>query len=293
MHKLEILERIDSLIIKGKLPQAIELLIEHCKSNESTNLNEVKLLSSQFHTIERKENIGLGEFNNEINRIAKAVLSILTEERDAVKIEYDNDLDIGKQIKILEEKIDRITELMIKREGLKDLKIEKEYFWPNLEDTSRNYLYSAELNFYHEDILYDYSSVVIQYSKAIENEFINKILIPYKTYLELLKKSSPEIIIEDRLRPIKVGEISLNKLISEIQVALTKSDKTKESLSNFIDINFSIVNSASLAKELNGISNIRNRAAHIGVITKQEASDFREKILLILRNFLNRPYKIR
>ena len=109
--KKSVLKEIQNLIIKGQLERAISSLIEYCEKGDSGNYEESILLSTQFHIIERKERIGLGEFSQEINRIAQAVLRIvIDEEKKSLPIheEKESSESIDSRLIAIETKVDRL-----------------------------------------------------------------------------------------------------------------------------------------------------------------------------------------
>ena len=146
-----------------------------------------------------------------------------------------------------------------------------------------------------EDLL-DFSSVVIQYAKTLENEFINKVFLPYSNFIQDFGQDE---INEYNGRIMKLMSnfnermISFSDVVNYILWGIKEKSNMKISFMKFIEKRFSIINKEELAKDLEGIKDLRNRAAHVGVITKIEAEDFRNKVLSILKNILNRPYKIK
>ncbi|MCB9036656.1 MAG: hypothetical protein H6557_08565 [Lewinellaceae bacterium] len=296
--KKSVLKEIQNLIIKGQLERAISSLIEYCEKGDSGNYEESILLSTQFHIIERKERIGLGEFSQEINRIAQAVLRIvIDEEKKSLPIheEKESSESIDSRLIAIETKVDKLTELL-KAQWVDPIKLlENEYFWRHLEPGSKNYLYSAEKTLILEDLL-DFSSVVIQYAKTLENEFINKVFLPYSNFIQDFGQDE---INEYNGRIMKLMSnfnermISFSDVVNYILWGIKEKSNMKISFMKFIEKRFSIINKEELAKDLEGIKDLRNRAAHVGVITKIEAEDFRNKVLSILKNILNRPYKIK
>ncbi len=296
--KKNALKEIRDLIIKGQLERAISSLIEYCEKGDSGNYEESILLSTQFHIIERKERIGLGEFSQEINRIAQAILRmVIDEEQKSPSFQEDKDSteNIDRRLLAIETKVDKLTELL-KAQWVDPIKfLENEYFWRHLEPGSKNYLYSAEKTLILEDLL-DFSSVVIQYAKTLENEFINKVYLPYSNFIRDLEQDA---INEYNGRIMKLMSnfndrvISFSDVVNYILWGIKEKSDNKISFMKFIDKRFSIINKEELVKDLEGIKELRNRAAHVGIITKIEAEDFRNKVLSILKNILNRPYEIK
>lgn len=291
------LKEVQDLIAKGRIDKAINLLIEFCEKTRSDNYREAILLSTQFHIIERKERIGLGEFNQEINRIAQAILAIVMEEksRNLASNPDEHRADPMKQMDRLEAKLDQLIELLRNQVEDSIKPLEKEYFWRHLEPSSKNYLYSAEKT-YTLDELFDYSSVVIQYAKTLESEFLNKVFDPYKNHIE---SNDPEEAkhyhaeITNLLLKFKERKLSFSAVIRYIIRGLQEESQSDLSFSDFIEKTFFVINKPELVKDLEGIVELRNRAAHVGIITKLEAEQFRDKVFSILRNILNRPYQIR
>ncbi|MEZ4684542.1 MAG: hypothetical protein R3B47_00290 [Bacteroidia bacterium] len=78
---MNLLQNIEDNISLAKFEQAFTDLKTLCKSNDSENYQQVIILSSQYHHIQQKERIGLGEFNKELNRITFSLLQILAEEK--------------------------------------------------------------------------------------------------------------------------------------------------------------------------------------------------------------------
>lgn len=291
------LEEIQNFIITGRLDKALDLLIEFCRKKNSDSYEEVILLSTQFHILDRKERIGLGEFNQEVNRIAKSILQILMEEKKnqdkrmlAANKEGDSPIKIEDRLSNLELKLDNLIKLIKHNNVEPGADLEKEYFWRNLELSSKNYLYSSERTFYQEN-LFDYSSVVIQYSKTIESEIINKVYIPYEKFIKDLGGNydySPNL----QSGPEK-NTMSFTQMINGFIQGIRDLEESEISLGKFLENRFSIVNKSKLIEDLNDLIETRNRAVHVGVITKMEAETFRNNVLSILKNLLNRPYEIK
>ena len=71
------LQDIEDLISRSRIEEAISKLKEYCKKSGSDNHRKVVILSAQYYGIQKKERIGLGEFNTELNRILQPLMAKL------------------------------------------------------------------------------------------------------------------------------------------------------------------------------------------------------------------------
>lgn len=273
-------ELIEKLLAQAKIEHAIEALLQLCQKNNSENYPDVIVLSAQHNSIQRQERIGLGDFNKELSRIIKALLSILQEEKEAESstIEDAAQKNLGNlETKIirLEEKVDQLLGLISIDSRVGANELTKEYFWRNLEKESKIYLNVAERELGLEEV-FDYSSAIIQYSKVLETEFLNKVLF--------------------KIKGGKIGddsemEYSYGIVIQRIIDGLLSTTHEKV-LNKQIHKVFFIISQEELVNDLKILldSKYRERAAKPNVMTRKEVEDCRELTLRVLINLMNRPY---
>lgn len=283
------IQKIEDLISVARIPEALLELKKLCKAHESENYDTIIVLSAQFNSIQKKERIGLGEFNVELNTIIKAMLSVLAEERQLYPQKSES---ISTQEEVTLEKLDdrltriehKLEKLILATENNPDIDFSDqvhEHYWRHLESESKIYLGAAEKGMSVEGIL-DYSSAIIQYSKVLENEFVNKIFLPLHADSEDHEKGYEKYI-----------SWSFNKILQEIMAGLSEVGKDTE-MNKTLHKTFSIISGEKLKEDLQHLisANYRNRAAHVGILTKKEAADCQELTISILKNLMNRPFKV-
>ena len=75
----EMLNRCRELVRTGKVGQALEVLSDFCRQNDHPALDELLLLSGQWHQIQKNSALGLPIDPTTGNRIATAILILLNE----------------------------------------------------------------------------------------------------------------------------------------------------------------------------------------------------------------------
>ena len=179
---MERTQHIENLIAHARIKEAIQGLLILCKENQSSNYQDAIVLSAQYNNIQRKERLQLGDYNHELSRIIKSLLSILEEEK---KWEANEETDtqpkewpdLEQRLLQLEDKIEHILNILRYENWEQVNELAKQYYWRSLESESKIYLSAAEKEMLMDGIM-DYSSAIIQYSKVLETEFLNKIFLP-------------------------------------------------------------------------------------------------------------------
>ena len=264
-------------IANANIDQAIEALLTLCQNNQSDNYEDVLLLSSKYKIIQRQKRIGLGDFNREFSEIIKSLLSILKEEKKSAgktnaRPAEKTTPDLNARIIQLEEKVDLLLQITRHEHWEKVNDLADQYYWRNLEPESKVYLSAAEKGMLLEGTQ-DYSSVIIQYSKVLENELMNKVILPvWQTDGQEESLSYQDV---------------LTKLIS----ALSGTDAEMPIAKRFREA-FYAISESKLINDLNALLKgaFRHRASHIGIMTRREAEDCRELTSRVLINLMNRPY---
>ena len=276
---MERTQHIENLIAHARIKEAIQGLLILCKENQSSNYQDAIVLSAQYNNIQRKERLQLGDYNHELSRIIKSLLSILEEEK---KWEANEETDtqpkewpdLEQRLLQLEDKIEHILNILRYENWEQVNELAKQYYWRNLEPESKIYLSTAEKGMLIDGIM-DYSSAIIQYLKVLETEFLNKIFLPIEP------KDPQELEIT----------LSHTQILKRIINALLEKDH-EEQVAVMLKKKFHIISAENLGNDLQELLNrsYRNRAAHPGILTQKEAEDCRNFTLNILANLMNRPY---
>lgn len=175
-----------------------------------------------------------------------------------------------------------------------------------LEENSKKFLASAyflkeKLNGIDAD---DYSPFILQYSRAIENEILNKIFLTFYTELELIEEK--EIFLKQEFtnkrsmffakglyknsKTFTLGTmVTILGFIHNPEGNTIKSSKLlqlfREHINSILDLRFIVKENIVILEELT--REYRNKAAHIDKLTLSETENFTFSSSLILTELLN------
>ena len=184
-------EEIRLYLMNGHVKKAFDELYELVREeNLKELLNSVITLSSNYNQIHNNSLLGLGESNNEKNRIILALLNLIDEfEKNAKghkirvgKQERKNEVAI--QIDQLSEKVDYLFQLIEEQNDKKLISFKNSLLWNLLEPESQKLIVSASA-LEKEGNLNTYSKVIENYFCVFENEFNNFFFKEYKIQIEL------------------------------------------------------------------------------------------------------------
>ena len=302
---------------KEQLCDTITKMEQEMKKKLEEGNEFYKMLIKKFEDQDQKIeyiNRNVTSANNKLNYLVDAARKI-TNEISHIKNTSKNS-SLEERIKSIEEKIDSLNEKV-----LFDRQVFEEYLvkaskriekWDKLEDKSKTYLAISEylyssLNRMEEDKV-DYSPVVLQTCRSLENEIKEKLFVNYFWYLsshqerldDIFSDSSGES--EERLLrdlnkflnetkkekiTIKLGLGELSFILEEIQ---SPQSKLIQSLKKFASERF-ILNNIIDKRFLNEIEQIRkqrNNSAHPGgIVNRKIAEIIMEKDADLINVFLN------
>ena len=78
-------EKIQNEISQGNTQKALELLEQYIKETNPNSLKDVSILQSRYHSLKKKESLGItdsNEFNREVKKINNAILNFSEPEID-------------------------------------------------------------------------------------------------------------------------------------------------------------------------------------------------------------------
>ena len=246
---------------------------------------------------------------NVIDQIKKMTEKVLIG-RDEVICEISFLLDLLCDLKNnedfddIEDKINKIYSILDKNihsDSLDELYDTIEENFPDyykLEENSRSFLASSLFlhNKFVKADVDDYSPIVLQYCRVIENEFLNKIFIPFYDNIDDIFDDKDDVIIDamsnDKTKTFSKMLMKNNRKITmgtmEWILNLIKDNKGntlnevdllkgfREHALKVVDENFVSKNMMKSLKDL--IENYRNSAAHVERIHEADYKIFCEKI---------------
>jgi hypothetical protein len=151
--------------------------------------------------------------------------------------------------------------------------------WDAFEPATRTFLTSAEAVFRtrRDDPAFDFSGPAVEYAKAVETE-LNAVLFPrLRRRLEKALVKDREVVADGHRLDLgqRVGHQSLG-----VVVRLLEHDDT---VARALGIAFSAADAGwlrgSASRELRGIAELRNPAAHSASVTLEQAEHVRAKVL--------------
>lgn len=259
---------------------------------------------------------GVSKNTNELNQI-EALTKVVFELRDIIGFQfsklYEQFGEIKKSSKENEEKIEKIYSILDEESNNSNIQkyyehLEIDFKNHNfLEDNSKKFIASAYLleERFEKSGVEDYAPFVLQFSRAIENELLNKIFLTYYPVLEneLLNETN---FLENEFNNnnSKIFAKALYKksekftlgtmviILSFIHSEDGKSLKSSELFKSFRKHILTYVKSDFLIKSnidaLELITNeYRNKAAHVESVNKKESNDFKQEAIKTLNTFLN------
>ena len=185
MKEYDIIESIRLYVMKAQVEKALDELYNFLSQiNQNEKRNELMLLSSQFHEIKKRENLGIGEYLTEKNRIIHALLKLLEslEKKDVIKTQNKSSGD-DATIKLIESKIDFLLHHVEKYDDVLFYGFNNSILWEKLEESSKENLLNA--NIIEKEAKQDnYKAAVSYLMKAIQTEFDCKFFNKLKKGLE-------------------------------------------------------------------------------------------------------------
>jgi hypothetical protein len=299
--------------IKKELEEEKDSVNRLIKSLEESN-REIKYAFEEQNKEIKCINRNVTTANNKLNYLDDEARKTTNEISD-IKNKYKNLLPEEK-IRCIEEKIDSLNENILFDEKCFEEysikasnKIEK---WNKLEDRSKIYLAISEylyfcLNRIKGDNI-DYSPVILQTCRSLENEIKEKIFLNYFWYLSSHQEILEDIygdnytIFEEELLDnlnrfltetqkgkvhIKLGLNELCLILEELQIP---QSKFYHSLKNFITERFILnkIIDKEYLYEIGQICKQRNNSAHSGtVLSKETAEMIMKKNAALINDFLN------
>lgn len=188
------------LIGIAQIEESFEVLIDFVVRIKSVYKNEVIVLYSEYNSLIKKENLGIGEFNDKKNRIILSILKILDsiekEEKNSRSEHLDNG-EIEQKVDLLEKNIDLLLNEIIYTKNKWFISLKNSSHWNNLLPNTIDCLESNNIAL-NDRNLDNYYYVVEKYLKAVKNEFYVKIFHPFRD--KLLSEIGEEKELENELR---------------------------------------------------------------------------------------------
>ncbi|MBK8704110.1 MAG: hypothetical protein IPN33_11170 [Saprospiraceae bacterium] len=180
------MEYLRQFVIDGQLEQALKEMVKIGQQNKFARINDLRALLTNYNTLKRESKLGLGEHSEQTNRIISATFAYI-DEMDAlfagqvtlVETEKTAEERMLEQLQQLTGKVELLLNFMGQMRNPLFENFRRSRLWNLLDGQSRNHLMAA-VALENNDTLDDFSPVVTEYGKALENELLVKIFSPFK-----------------------------------------------------------------------------------------------------------------
>ena len=308
---MKIIQLVRQFIINAETSEALNSLFNYVQPLPNKDrTNEVILLLSDFNELLKKNRKGLGEYNEEKNRINLAVLSILNELEEESEPDDDPAIPvspdvlfagINQKLDLLEGQLQMIHHQM---ERLLDDGMERfqhSAIWKDLEKKTRDHILAA-IAMERDKYLDNYSMVILEMGNALEHELRTKLFQPYKT---LMNEQHPDLNrnvfmdnTDGQLKNVlykyvynEDSNITLNQMVGILSENLEERDKERDREEPFLHFlrflysQYRIMNLSRLMESLTRINDWKiERIAKSFVHTKDESDELKKLVLDVFRS---------
>lgn len=339
-------EKISNPSLAYKMADVISKnLLEFNHKNQSQLISLINQKEEYFLTIGKTKNImqdadsivkGLRQLEKKVEVEGGKIIKKISEEHISTRLEIKNYIEnLEKEInlEIKNKDISDSEKIELIYEHLDKLTIDKKLFneasisantwfvnWNKLDDNTKIFISEAEL--ISKYINKDYSSVVVQYFRAIENQLAKKIFFDFKqkykkeeliSMFENQGENIKDIRLWDRLtRQLKeqltiydspkftfemilfqlsfmpnFSFLAKNKKTNDLKMINRIYNQTKifKELEGHIELNFKKLNDENLFNSFHSLKDLRNGGAHDRVILINEFENFKKEFNEIFFDF--------
>jgi hypothetical protein len=298
------MEYIRRYIINGQVEQALEELVKIGQQHKYAKLNDLRLLLTDYNTLKRESKLGLGEHSESINRINLSTLTYIDEMEvlfagQVALVETDKTAEarILEQLQQLSGKVELLLNFMGQMRNPLFENFRRSRMWNFLDAQSRNHLMAA-VALENNETLDDFSPVVTEYGKALENELNVKIFSPFK---ELFLAQHPKMDRNQYMQQTygdfkqilfaflyKNEKLTLNQMVGMIYEGIHTHKETPDKLFSPRTYFYQFCRLKNAAKYLHALDQLREakliKSARNFVYTRQETEEFKDWVFDVLMN---------
>ncbi|NUQ26136.1 MAG: hypothetical protein HUU34_19470 [Saprospiraceae bacterium] len=298
------MEYIRQLVIHGQLEQGLEELIKIGRENKFAKQNDLLLLLTNYNNLQRESKLGLDDHSAKINGIIRTTFTYIDEMEIAfagvlkpVETDKDTETRILDQLRQLSGKVELLLNFMGQMRNPLFENFRRSRLWNLLDGQSRNHLMTA-VALENNETLDDFSPVVTEYGKALENELNVKIFLPFR---ELFLKDNPKFDRNQYMQSTygdfkqilyaflyKNEKLTLNQMVGMIYEGIHTHNDTPDKLFSPRTYFYQAVRLKNAVKFIQALDQLREakiiKSARNFVYTRQETEEFKDWVFDVLMN---------
>lgn len=298
------MEYIRQFVIDGQLEQALKELVKIGQQNKYARLTDLRVLLTDYNTLKRESKLGLGEHSEQTNRIISATFDYIDEmdvlfagQVNLVETDKTAEALILEQLQQLTGKVELLLNFMGQMRNPLFENFRRSRLWNLLDGQSRNHLMTA-VALENNETLDDFSPVVTEYGKALENELNVKIFLPFR---ELFLKDNPKFDRNQYMQSTygdfkqilyaflyKNEKLTLNQMVGMIYEGIHTHNDTPDKLFSPRTYFYQAVRLKNAVKFIQALDQLREakliKSARNFVYTRQETEEFKDWVFDVLMN---------
>lgn len=298
------MEYIRQFVIDGQLEQALKELVKIGQQNKYARLTDLRVLLTDYNTLKRESKLGLGEHSEQTNRIISATFDYIDEmdvlfagQVNLVETDKTAEALILEQLQQLTGKVELLLNFMGRMRNPLFENFRRSRLWNLLDGQSRNHLMTA-VALENNETLDDFSPVVTEYGKALENELNVKIFLPFR---ELFLKDNPKFDRNQYMQSTygdfkqilyaflyKNEKLTLNQMVGMIYEGIHTHNDTPDKLFSPRTYFYQAVRLKNAVKFIQALDQLREakliKSARNFVYTRQETEEFKDWVFDVLMN---------
>ncbi len=298
------MEYLQQYIINGQVELALEEMVKIGQQHKFAKINDVMTLLANYKTIKRESMLGLGEHSERINVINLATLTYIDEMKELfagqvtlVETEKTAEERMLEQLQQLTGKVELLLNFMGQMRNPLFENFRRSRLWNFLDTQSRNHLMAA-VALENNDTLDDFSPVVTEYGKALENELLVKIFSPFK---DLFLVQHPKMDRNQYMQQTygdfkqilfaflyKNEKLTLNQMVGMIYEGIHTHKDTPDKLFSPRMHFYQAVRLKNAVKFIHALDQLREakliKSARNFVYTRQETEEFKDWVFDVLMN---------